>query len=76
MVFIMVLIGLTGQNAENALFEKSPILVEFSGQKLRIYLFVEMEWFLFLIVVGETVGAAISSFSLSVLFRSLFISKI
>ena len=35
MVSTVVLIGLTGQNAENAHFEKRAILVEFSGQKIK-----------------------------------------
>ena len=59
MAVMMAPIRSACQNAENAHFEKRAILVEFwGGSKMRIYLFVEKERFLFLIVVvGETVSA-------------------
>ena len=57
MAVMMAPIRSACQNAENAHFEKRAILVEFWGSKMSIYLCVEKEQFLFLIVVGETVSA-------------------
>ena len=75
MVLTMVLIGLTGQNAENAHFEKSTILVEFWVKKIKnLPLCRNGVISLFLFAVGETQSAPrfLRSLFLSVFFRSLF----